>query len=195
LHLTGTSKDGPLILTGSANDPGVLVKPTEVWLAQQNATLTMDEVESGKLASCVLIWVVLMQGGGEPQNIDRWKRLVEREPDAEMRAKFRAFALVFAELIPELVHWQRALEGWQLRESQYLKSFEDRGEQRGEARTRRADLIRVLQFNLKTPAPEPIRLAIEGTNDLGILDRWFDEALKAASWVEFEAAMKRGPQT
>ena len=53
-------------------------------------------------------------------------------------------------------------------------------------------MLRVLQSRLGTPAPEPIRLALEGTNDLAILDRWFDAALAVRSWEEFQAAMQHG---
>jgi hypothetical protein len=186
IHLTGTRKRGPLLLTRSAGDPGVLVKPIEVWLAELSAADTVALLESRVLALCILPWVVLMRGGGEPALIERWKRLAEREPDVEKRALYRALALVFAELIPELVNWQRGLEGWEVRESQYLKSFEARGEVRG----RQAYLIRVLEARLQTPVPGPIRLAIEGTNDLGALDRWFEAALAVTSWEEFEARMQ-----
>jgi len=192
IRLTGSKKGGPLILTRSARHPGVLVQPIEVWLADQEAAGTLALIESAELALCILPWVVLMRGGGEPQLIERWKQLAIREADVEKRAAYRDFALVFAELIPELVNWQRGLEGWEMRESQYLKSAEIRGEQKGELRGRRADMLRVLQSRLGTPAPEPIRLAIEGTNDLGVLDRWFDAALTAASWADFQAVMHQG---
>jgi hypothetical protein len=79
------------------------------------------------------------------------------------------------------------LEGWEVRESQYLKSFEAWGE----VKQARAYLLRALKSRLGAAAPEPIRLAIEGTNDLGILDRWFDAALAASSWADFQAAMQQ----
>jgi hypothetical protein len=191
IHLTGTSKDGPLLLTKSASHPGVLVKPIEIWLADQSATETLDLIESGELASCVLPWVVLMRGG-EPANIDRWKRLVEREAAAEKRVLYRSFALTFAELIPELVTWQRHLEGWEVRESQYLKSFEDKGRHEGEVKRSRADLLTGLGLKLGGTVPEPIRLAIEGTNDLDTLDRWFRALFTVNSWEEFQATIRQG---
>jgi hypothetical protein len=156
-----------------------------------SATDTLALIESGELALCVLLWVVLMRGGGEPEVIERWKRLVEREPDLGKRAAYRHFALEFAELIPELVNWQRALEGWEVRESQYSKSIEARGEHRGELRARRADLLKVLGLKLKSPAPEPVRLAIEGTNDLATLDRWLEVLFEVDSWTDFQSRMKQ----
>lgn len=191
LHLTGTRKGGPLILTRSASNPGVLVQPVEVWLAEQGAVDTLALIESGELDLCILPWVVLMRGGGDPQVIERWKELAGGETDVEKRAAYRYFALTFAELIPELVNWQRSLEGWEVRESQLSKTIEARGEHKGEVRRARTDLLRILQSRLGTPAPEPVRLAIEGTNDLGILDRWFEAALTATSWAEFQALLKQ----
>jgi hypothetical protein len=190
IRLTGSRKGGPLGLTRSASEPGVLVKPIEVWLADLSAAETLAQVEGGEVPRCILPLVVLMGGGGEPGLVERWKAAAGGEPDGEKRAAYRAFALVFAELIPELVNWQRGLEGWEVRESQYIKGFEDRGEQKGKLAQARADMLRVLRSRVGTPAPEPIRLAIEGTNDLGTLDRWFDVALSVTSWDEFQSKMK-----
>jgi hypothetical protein len=185
LHLTGTRKGGPLRLTRSVNNPGVLVQPIEVWLAEQSAAETLALIEAGEVALCVLPWVVLMRGGGESEVIERWKQLAGREPDVPRRVLYRSLALVFAELIPELVNWQRRLEGWEVRESQYLKSFEAKGE----VRRAREDVLKGLVVRLGSPVPEPIRLAIEGTNDLDTLDRWFRAMFTVNSWAEFEAQM------
>jgi hypothetical protein len=191
VHLTGSKKDGPLILTRSASSPGVLIKPIEVWLADLSATDTLALIESGELALCILPWVVLMRGGGNPDRIERWKQQVVRETDIEKRSAYRAFALVFAELIPELINWQRHLEGWEVRESQYLKSIEARGEQKGEVHGRRAYLLEGLGLKFGSPVPEPIRLAIQGTTDLNTIDRWFHALFTANSWDEFQTRMRQ----
>jgi hypothetical protein len=88
---------------------------------------------------------------------------------------------VFAEPIPELVNWQRLLEGWEVRESQYLKSFEDRGEAKGEVKRARTDLLEGLRLRFGSPVPEPVRLAR--------LDRWFQALFTLSSWAEFEALL------
>jgi hypothetical protein len=186
LHLTGSKQNPPLLLTRSARKPGVLVEPIEVWLAEQSAEESLTLISLDQLPLCVLPWIVLMKGGGDPKLIERWKLQVERVPDVERRSRFRDFALVFAELIPELVDWQRLLEGWQVRESRYLTSFETRGE----VKRARADLIKGLGFKLKSAVPEPIRLAIEGTNDLNTLDRWYQTLFTVESFDDFLAKMK-----
>jgi hypothetical protein len=191
VHLTGSKKGGPLILSKSASHPGVLVQPIEVWLADESATDTLALIERGELALSILPWVVLMRGGGDPATIERWKQLASWEPDVDKRALYRSFALVFAELIPELVNWQRLLEGWEVRESQYLKSFEDRGEAKGLVKRAQADLLTGLRLKFGSPVPEPVRLAIEGTNDLARLDRWFQALFAVSSWTEFEALLQQ----
>jgi hypothetical protein len=50
---------------------------------------------------------------------------------------------------------------------------------------------RIQQFRLGSPAPEPIRLAIEATNDLETLSRWFRALFSLNSEEEFEALMKQ----
>jgi hypothetical protein len=73
-----------------------------------------------------------------------------------------------------------------VRESQYTKSIEARGE----VKRARADILRVLLSRLGAPAPEPLRLALEGTNDLGVLDRWLEAAVVATSWADLQVAMQ-----
>jgi hypothetical protein len=191
LRLTGNKTDGALVLTKSASHPGVLVDPIEIWLADESATDTLAQIESGDLPLSALPWVVLMRGGGDPAAIERWKQLVGREPDVEKRSAFRHFALEFAELVPELVNWQRHLEGWEVRESQYSKSIEARGEHKGEVKRARTDVLQGLRLKFGSPVPEPIRLAIEGTNDLARLDHWFQALFTVSSWAEFQALLQQ----
>jgi hypothetical protein len=191
IHLTGSRKGGPLRLTRSATAPGVLVQPIEVWLADESAVDTLALLESVEVERCILPWIVLMRDGDEPAAIERWKRLAEGETDVEKRAAYRHFALEFAELIPGLVNWQRLLEGWEVRESQYSKTIEARGEHRGKVKQAQADLLDGLGRKLQSAVPEPIRLAVEGTNDLDTLKRWFGILFTVDNWAEFEAKMKQ----
>jgi hypothetical protein len=75
-----------------------------------------------------------------------------------------------------------------VRESQYIKSIKVEGE----VTRARADVLEGLQVRLGSPAPEPIRLAIEGTNDLGTLDHWFRALFTVKSWDEFQSLMHQG---
>jgi hypothetical protein len=98
--------------------------------------------------------------------------------------------MTFAELTRELVNWQ-VLEGWHVLESQFVNSWRREGEIRGVLLTSRANLLKVVRLRLKDPVPESIRLAVEGTNDPEVLDRWLEAALTATSLAKFRAAMRK----
>ncbi|HYT95194.1 MAG TPA: hypothetical protein VEL76_41135 [Gemmataceae bacterium] len=78
-----------------------------------------------------------------------------------------------------------------MRESQLSKTIEAEGEHKGEVKRSRAYVLEGLRLKFGSPVPEPIRLAIEGTNDLAALDRWFQALFTLNSWAEFEALMKQ----
>ncbi len=80
-----------------------------------------------------------------------------------------------------------------MRESQYIKRWEKVGEDRGALQTRREYLLEAVKLRLENPVPEPIRLAIEGTNDLTTLDRWYQAALTLSSIAEFRKAITLPP--
>jgi hypothetical protein len=167
-----------------------LLEPMRVNFAEEDGVALLEGIESGKFGVGLLPWAPLMRGSADASFIERWKQLGATDPEAANRAFYRDAALVFAELIKEQVIWLQALEGWEMSESQYIKKFEMRGEERGELRARRSDLLKTVQLRLQDPVPEPIRLAVEGTNDPGALERWFEAALKAGSLAELRAAMK-----
>jgi hypothetical protein len=78
-----------------------------------------------------------------------------------------------------------------VRESQYSKAIEARGEHKGAVAQAQAYVIKSLQTKLQSSAPEPLRLAIEGTNDLKTLDRWFKALFAVKSWDELLQLMKQ----
>jgi hypothetical protein len=101
--------------------------------------------------------------------------------------------LVFAELSKQLVNWQKGLEGWMMQESQVINGWIRTGEVKGELNKARGDVLRLVRRRLADPVPEDIRLAIEGTNDLDVLTRWFDAATDAETLDKFRAAMRQAP--
>jgi hypothetical protein len=107
--------------------------------------------------------------------------------------QYRDAALVFAELTRAQADWLRVLEGWQMRESQYIKRWEKVGEDRGILLTKREYLLEAVKLRLADPVPEAIRLAIEGTNDLQTLDRWYQAALTSRTLAQLRKAMNLVP--
>jgi hypothetical protein len=190
VNLTGEQAVRRLDWDWPGSDLGTRLAPFIVDVAKEDAAATMAKVEAGLLGPSVMPYLVLMRGGGDPDVIEGWPNVVEaREPDVARRVQYRDAALVFAELTRRQVDWLRALEGWQMRESQYIKRWEQVGEERGILQTKREDLLQVVR-RLEDPVPEVIRLAVEGTNDLQTLKRWFDAALDANTIAELRHAMK-----
>jgi hypothetical protein len=187
--LTGEHDFSKLALSAPGSAKGDTVDPIVVQLPRFDASATLADIVAGRTARCILPWLVLMRGGGDPEFIERWKQAAEQEPDVQLRSTYGWLALVFAELTPTLVNWQRALEGWNMRESQLVNSVRREARQEGVVEGRRSALLEVVQARLADPVPEAIRLAVEGTNDLETLARWLLVASRAQTLAEFRAAM------
>jgi hypothetical protein len=189
LALTGSKPRRTLRVGLPGTDRHVTVEPWVLNLADEDAAATVAAVLSGTLARCVLAWVPLMSGAGERTLIDRWKDAVSLELDPALREVYASHALIFAELTQGLVNWQQALEGWMARESQLILGWKREGMLEGEVKTRRGDVLKVLQVRLANPVPEPVRVAVEGTNDPDILGRWLELAATAGDFDEFLRAI------
>ncbi len=193
INLTGQPRRETLRLVVPGTSAGQTVTPLVVNLRQQDAAATLAEIEAGQTGLCLLPWLPLMAGGGDPALIAEWKRVALTEPDPERRSLYRNLALVLAELAKELVNWQQALEGWQMQESQVILGWMKRGKQEGTVENARAFLLEAVRTRLQDPVPEPVRLAIEGTNDPDTLTRWFKAALAVSTLDEFTAVMRQQP--
>ena len=80
-----------------------------------------------------------------------------------------------------------------MRESQTIKGWMREGEELGELRKARANLIKLIGAQLEDPVPESIRMAIEGTNDVSRLDMWYESALTVETLAELRKQMKLEP--
>lgn len=163
-------------------------------MSAENAATTLAGIENGQIARCLLPWIPLMTGGGEPAMISEWKRLALLEPNSRHRRDYGSIALIFAKLTACQKVWSLELEGWNVEESDLVKQWQDVAEQRGRLTTLRENLLRVLVAKFSGPLPSELLAAIQTQPDFGELSRWFDVALKAASLAEFQASVQV-PQT
>jgi hypothetical protein len=194
VNLTGVGKTTGLQMPlPGAPTLGLTVAPVVFNLIEIDAAATLAEMAARQTGFPVLIFIPLMRGGGEVANIQEWARVCRMETDAKRQATYAALALVFAELTRSLVDWQRALGGWNVRESQIILGWKREGRQEGEVEKARTYLLRLIQAKFENPVSETLRLAIEGTNDLDTLDRWFDAALSLNTLPEFRSAMTAPP--
>jgi hypothetical protein len=192
IHLTGERAEAGLELTIAGTPIGLSVRPLVMNLCREDGRQTLTDIAEGRVELRLLPWIPLKAGGGDPALIEDWKQVAQHEADAQQRATYRDMALVFAELTRELVYWQRAEEGWDMKESQYIRGWLNEGKKEGIVEARRADLLKVLQLRLNDPIPDEVFLAVEGTNDPHTLDRWLGAAVQAGTWAEFRASMKNG---
>jgi hypothetical protein len=130
-----------------------------------------------------------MHGGGEAAIIVEWMRLAEQEADAVLRSVYAALALTFAELTKGLVAWQKALENWNMQESQTMLGWMRKGKQEGLLEKARADVLDLLRWRFGAEASEDVKAAVEGTNDLDILHRWLRAAATTSSLADFRSTM------
>lgn len=192
LNLTGTQGQRRLAWSYGGIS-GSSVAPLVVDVAGQDAVATLTRIEAGEVGLTVLPFLALMQGGGTPEFIARWKQVAERDQNAGRCVQYREAAIVFAELTRYQVNWLRGMEGWMMRESQYIKGWERVGEERGEVRTLREAIVAVIEARLQNPVPEAIRLAIEGTNDPSVLRNWHRAAAVAGDLPALRRDMKLDP--
>jgi hypothetical protein len=124
-------------------------------------------------------WLPVMQNGGEDAMIARWLQLAGQEADASRRADL-GLALVFAEAAGCGAAWNKALEGWNVVESQVVKQWQDEAERKAMAAT----LLRQLQIRFgELPAEigERVRQAQKAED----LDRWLVAVATATTLEQF----------
>ncbi|MBY0227918.1 MAG: hypothetical protein K2W96_01425 [Gemmataceae bacterium] len=184
-------------LTGRQEEPelaspfggwGTRIKPLVVDVAEQDAVKTLERIERGELGLTVLPFCALMRGAGEPAFIERWKLAVMQEPDEVRRRLYRDWAMVMVELTRWQIHWQQATEGWMERKSMLIEGWLGEGREQGAVVKARSFLLKALG-RLQNPVPAPLRDAVEGSNDVGKLEQWFDAALAATDLADFRSRM------
>jgi hypothetical protein len=200
LNLTGPAQDGTLDMSEPALDgQGLRLSVVVRTLRDDDAAATLVKIAAGDLDRCVLPWVPLMAGAGEPAVIAAWKRLAERESDPRWRSEYGALALVFVELTRWAPLWRQALEGWNVRESPQVLEWQAQarnegrteGRAEGKLETLRQKLLEVLEVRLQAPVPEDVVAQVAAMSDTGILNRWFKAGLSVSSYDEFLQQMQR----
>lgn len=190
LNLTGTSSEPSLDMPIPGDEAhGLFLRPMQRDLCNEGAGTLLAEIAAGRAARALLPWIPLMRGGDLPDMIAEWKQLAAAEPDGPLRSAYAVLALTFAELTKGLVEWQKGLEGWNMRESQTILGFMREGEEKGRLKHAREVILRALQIRF-SQLPQDVQAAVDGTNAIDTLDRWFQVALTAPSLEEFRASMK-----
>ena len=163
-------------------------------LSQQQAATTLERIGRGELGKSVLPWVPLMAGGGVAAAVQEWVRLAGEETSAERRRDYAGLARVFAERAGCLPAWERALEGFDMWQSQVIKEWKDEGRkegrQEGQREAMQAALLQVLRRRFKEEPPQALAQLIQQTTNLETLSRWTDHAWEVASLEEFRTRIQ-----
>jgi hypothetical protein len=159
-----------------------------LWeVGKEDATAALESVANGKESWGLLFWLPLMTGAEQPGIIARWMELaIEKVSGGWMRENLAGIALVFADLAGRFLVWERALEGWQMGESQVV----NRWRAQGEVRARRAVLLRMLQKRYPGSVSQDVVQMVEQQADAAVLDRWLDAVMDSPTFEEFVKALK-----
>src|SRR5262249_45090647 len=104
------------------------LQPLERDMVDENATATLDGIVEGRIARCVLPWIPLMTGGGDPAIIARWIEIAKAEANEQTRWDLGSLAVVFAEAASRKPLWELALKEWRMVESTFIREWIDLGE-------------------------------------------------------------------
>ncbi|MFO0824625.1 MAG: hypothetical protein U0792_16155 [Gemmataceae bacterium] len=152
----------------------------------------VEGVAAGSLSWGLLFWIPLMVGGGDDDTITEWKEAVSsRVADRVTRGNLAGIALIFAELAGHGIAWKRALEGFDMTESQVVNEWLTQGETQGKLRERREVLVRVLNKRFPGVVPPEVTKLINEQESFDLLRHWFDAALDATAFADFMAVLKQ----
>jgi hypothetical protein len=186
LNLTGPRQPESLAMPlPGMEEFGLGGRVVRLALREEDGTATLARFTSGELSRCVLPWVALMRGSGQSGIMDEWKRLADLEPDSRVRLEYAADALIFAELPDVQDRWKQALEGWNVRVSQQVLEWQAEAK----VKLQRANVLRALEKRCRAPVPSDLAEAIQATQDMNLLFRWFDASLEMNTFDEFRAAI------
>ena len=186
VNLTGTgdaSRDMRWPSAGAVTQLRVI----ERNLASENAEDLLAGVESGRWSRAVLPWLPLMTGGDDAGIIDRWKALADGEPDQRQKATYALLALTFAGAAGRKAIWEKALEGWNMIESEVANEWMAVGKAKGVAEGLTTALVAVLEAKFGS-IPAEVETAVRACADLAKLQTWTTQAATAATLAEFRTA-------
>ena len=112
VYLTGTKQSLPASRLFTFPTDGLLwgIKVLERYLAEEFAHMTVQGIEEGRIDSCILPLIALMQGAGDPAIISRWIAAAETA-DAAQRAEIGFLTRVLVELTHWATAWHKRFEG------------------------------------------------------------------------------------
>jgi hypothetical protein len=179
-------------------------------VSQQPFQATMERIGRRELGRSVLIWGPLMAGANDPKAVEEWVRLAKEEPDLERQEDYVGLARVFAERAGVMPAWKKALEGWQVWQSEFIRQWKkegreegrkeglkeglkegrDEGLKEGQLAARKNDLLEVLKVRFPEQPIDDIEEMVQKAESPEVLGHWFKAALKVESLDAFRKAAR-----
>ena len=162
---------------------------TRTWnVAEDDASKALDAVTAGSVSWGMLFWVPLMAGADQEAPIARWKELATSGvKDRVRRGDLAVVALVFAELAGRSIVWKRALEDFDMTESQVVNEWISRAELRKEQQL----VVRLLNTRFPGKASAEVTKLISEQESADLLNHWFDTAASVPTFDEFLKVLKQ----
>jgi hypothetical protein len=107
--------------------------------------------------------------------------------DRKHRGNLASIATVFAELVGNAIVWKRALEGFDMTESQVVNEWVAQAE----IRKQRQLLLRLLNKRFPGEIPSDVTKLLNEQESSELLNYWFDAAASATTFAEFMAVLKQ----
>jgi hypothetical protein len=163
-----------------------------VWNIEEDSAETMlSAVSAGAFTWGILFWVPLMRGAAEAGVITRWNELAMAVTDRRWHGDLGKIALVFADLAGHYAAWEKALEGYEMTESNVVNRWVQEAREQARIEEARENLLRIVRRRFPTALTPEVVEVINTQPSLQILHDWFDTAIAAFSPEAFVAVLRR----
>ena len=190
--MTDSERDLKIVEWSEQTGRSSFSAPRDWNVADDDAASALEAVAAGAVLWGTLFWVPLMAGADDDAIAQRWKEVVTNGvDDRSTRGNLAVVALVFAELAGRAIIWNRALEDFDMTESQVVNDWISKGVLKGQLTEGRELLLRLLNKRFPGAVPPEVAKLISEQESLDLLNHWFDAAASAVTYDEFFAVLKR----
>jgi len=156
--------------------------PIERNLSELQAATILSDIESGTAPMVILPWIPLMQGGCEPDIIEKWIQIAKSEPDRERRGDFGHLAKVFAGAVGCKEVWKSRLEEWNVVRSEVVDEWK--------AETVQKSIRSILKARFGS-IPKSVEDALASITDLDVLESLVAPSAIAPDMKTFRSALPK----
>ncbi len=191
-HLTGSPEKNAEDMR-SPSGHGLYGEPAPWEIANDKAAEQLEAIRAGTCSWSVLCWVPLMAGADDDIIVAAWREVLQAAvADEGRRRQIQATALILAELGRIQPTWDRGLKEESIMgESAIMNAMRKIGADQKELEVKRKWLLDSLDAKFPGQMPADVRQLIGQIESAPTLDRWFQAALRAGAYADFDAAVRQ----